>query len=200
MVANELLSGTPHAYKARVTLRKAPSRAEKHQEAGESEEQSEPSKPVAQGQKSTEEEVLPSLEHGYILLTLVSNLEKTFCISPASRPLDGTLRIVQFGPERAETVGAIMGAAYQGGKHVDMTDGGPGGGGRKLVTYEEVEGARIEFLEQDGDAVGGGEGDMEGRWRRVCVDGLIVRVEEGGWMEVAKVPEGEEAVDVVVPS
>jgi len=31
------------------------------------------------------------------------------------------------------------------------------------------------------------EGDEGGRWRRVCVDGRIVRMEEGGWVEVRRV-------------
>jgi diacylglycerol kinase family enzyme len=124
-------------------------------------------------------------EHGYILLTLVSNLEKTFTISPASEPLDGKLRVVHFGPEAGEEVLRIMGLAYQGGKHV----------GDEKVEYEEVRGMRIEFLERDEEGDG-----MEGRWRRVCIDGLIVRAEEGGWMEVSEVPDAERAVDVVVAS
>lgn len=127
-------------------------------------------------------------EHGYILLTLVSNLEKTFTISPASKPLDGKLRVVHFGPEKGEEVGRIMGLAYQGGKHVE----------EEKVAYEEVRGLRIEFLERDGNKKSGGKDDIEGRWRRVCIDGLIVRVEEGGWMEVSEVPAAERAVDVVV--
>lgn len=132
--------------------------------------------------------MLDRQEHGYILLTLVSNLEKTFTISPASEPLDGKLRIVHFGPEGGEEVGRIMALAYQGGKHV----------GEEKVAYEEVRGMRIEFLEMDGDEKSGAEDDMEGRWRRVCIDGLIVMVEEGGWMEVSKLPEDERAVDIVI--
>lgn len=172
MVANELLSpadgGEPHAYRAKVTLRKC-------------------SAPAAGGltfPRPEFEEVIPREEHGYILMTLVSNLEKTFCISPASNPLDGKLWIVHFGPKSGEEVMRIMRRAYQGGQHISN-------GSRKdeVVGYEEVEGARIEFLEP---------GDEQGRWRRVCVDGLIVRVEEGGWMEVTKVEEGGEAVDVLV--
>ncbi|KAI0165528.1 P-loop containing nucleoside triphosphate hydrolase protein [Xylariaceae sp. FL1272] len=57
--------------------------------------------------------------HAYILATLVSNLEQTFCISPASQPLDGQLRLVHFGPVDGEKTMQIMMAAYDGGKHVD---------------------------------------------------------------------------------
>lgn len=35
--------------------------------------------------------------HGYVLATLVSNLERTFTISPDSNSLDGKLRLVRFG-------------------------------------------------------------------------------------------------------
>ncbi|KAF2398524.1 hypothetical protein EJ06DRAFT_113421 [Trichodelitschia bisporula] len=68
-------------------------------------------------------------EHAYVLVTLVSHLEKGFCISPASGPLGGGLRLVYFGPRGGEDVMRIMGLAYQGGKHVDDS----------AVTYEEVE-------------------------------------------------------------
>jgi diacylglycerol kinase family enzyme len=164
MVAKELLSpsdgGEPHAYWAKLVMR----------------------------MKEGQEVVVDRQEHGYILLTLVSNLEKTFTISPASKPLDGKLRVVHFGPETREEVMRIMALAYQGGKHV----------AEEKVAYEEVRGMRIEFLERDGDEKSGGNDDMEGRWRRVCIDGLIVRVEEGGWMEVSQVPQAERAVDIVV--
>ena len=164
MVARKLLSPSdgsePHAYRAKLIL---------------------------QTDKGGEV-VLDRQEHGYVLLTLVSNLEKAFTISLASKPLDGKLRIVHFGPEKGEEVGRIMGLAYQGGKHVM----------EEKVAYEEVRGARIEFLERDGDKSGADKDDMEGRWRRVCIDGLIVRIEEGGWMEVSEVPEEERPIDIVV--
>jgi hypothetical protein len=164
MVARELLSPSngsePHAFRAKLILRT--------DEGG--------------------EDVLDRQEHGYILLTLVSNLEKIFTISPASRPLDGKLRIVHFGPEKGEEVGRLMRLVYQGGKHVEEEN----------VAYEQVRGMRIEFLERDRNEQSGEKDDMEGRWRRVCIDGLIVRVEEGGWMEVSEVPQEERVVDVVV--
>lgn len=106
--------------------------------------------------------------HLYTLATLVSNLEAPFCISPASGPLDGSLHLVYFGPTSGDEAMRIMGLAYQGGKHVHD----------EMVRYQAIEGLRIEFKEE------------EGRWRRVCVDGKIVRVEEGGWVEVRMRKEG----------
>jgi diacylglycerol kinase family enzyme len=116
-------------------------------------------------------------EHGYVLASLVSNLEKIFTISPASKLLDGTLRVVHFGALDGQETMEVMKAAYADGKHVEMDD----------VGYEGVDGLRIDFKE---------EGESW-KWRRCCVDGLIVGVEEGGWMEVGLVGEGNEAVDVV---
>jgi diacylglycerol kinase family enzyme len=116
-------------------------------------------------------------EHGYVLASLVSNLEKAFTISPASRPLDGRLRVVHFGALDGEGTMEVMKGAYADGKHVGMDN----------VGYESVDGLRIEFKE---------EGESW-KWRRCCIDGLIVGVEEGGWMEVGLVGEGNEVVDVV---
>lgn len=152
MVAKDLMfppDGTPpHAYKTSVTL-------------------------IGNGK----EEMLDRKEHGYVLATLVSNLEKTFTISPASKPFEKVLRVVHFGPLGGETVAEIMGAAYQGGKHVERGD----------VGYEAVEGVRVEFHEEEKDS----------KWRRCCIDGGIVAVEEGGWMDVRLVPKGEEIIDIV---
>jgi len=116
-------------------------------------------------------------EHGYVLASLVSNLEKTFTISPASKPMDGKLRVVHFGALSGEGAMEVMKAAYAGGKHTEMSE----------VGYETVEILKIQFKE---------EGESW-KWRRCCVDGLIVGVEEGGWMEVGLVGKGNEAVDVV---
>lgn len=117
---------------------------------------------------------LPSEEHMYVLATMVSNLEKPFCISPNSKPLDGSLWLVHFGPTSGDEAMRVMGLAYQGGKHVEDP----------MVKYEAIDGLRIEFKEK------------EDRWRRVCVDGKIVTVEEGGWVEIRK--EERRVLDVVV--
>ncbi|KIW91542.1 uncharacterized protein Z519_07508 [Cladophialophora bantiana CBS 173.52] len=109
---------------------------------------------------------LHGLQHSYVLATMVSNLEEHFQISPATKPLDGTLRLVAIGAEPASEIMRILQLAYQSGKHV--TD--------PKVTYEEIEGLRIEFDEE------------EERWRMVCVDGKIVAAKQGGWVEVTRIP------------
>lgn len=105
-------------------------------------------------------------EHMYVLATLVSRLEREFTISPDSSPLDGCLRIVHFGPMPPDEAMRLMSKAYQGGLHVND----------EAVTYTEIEGFRIDFRENDE------------RWRRVCIDGKVVAVEQGGWMEVHREP------------
>ena len=154
LVANDLMfpedGSGPHAYKAAVTLLKTG------------------------GQK----EVLERKEHGYLLATPLSNLEKTFTISPSSKPLDGQLRIVHFGAVGGDQAMKIMMEAYNAGNHVNLDE----------VGYENIDGMRIDLNEE-------GEG---WKWRRFCIDGLTVAVEENGWMEVRKVEEGTEAVDVLV--
>lgn len=97
-------------------------------------------------------------EVGYLLVAMVSNLEKTFAISPAGEPLDGRMRLVHFGAVGGERTMEIMRAAYDGGKHVEMGD----------VGYEEVEVVEVDVLEEDA------------RWRKICVDGIIVEVPRGG--------------------
>ena len=113
-------------------------------------------------------------EHAYVLATLVSHLEAGFHISPNSRPLDGKLRLLHFGPMSGDEVMKIMTGAYQGGKHVEDP----------RVGYETIDGLRIEFDEQDA------------RWRRICIDGKIVRVEQGGWVEVRS-GAGKGVVDLI---
>jgi diacylglycerol kinase family enzyme len=127
----------PHAYKAKVSIL-----------------------------KGQEWKRLDAEEHAYVLATMVSNLEKGFTISPASKPLDGSLHLVQFGPASGDEVMRIMNLAYAGGKHVD----------EGAITYEAIDGLRIEFEGREEDA----------RWRRICVDGKIVRVEKDGWVELRK--------------
>ena len=161
LVAKDLLfpedGSPPHAYKAEVTLFKPDGN-----------------------------EVIQRKEHGYILASLVSNLEKTFTISPASKPLDGCLRVVHFAATSGNKTMEIMKEAYNDGNHVSMEWEDEEGEGN--VDYEEVEGLRIDFQEQG----------QNWKWRRCCIDGLIVGVEEGGWMEVRKVKPGDEPLEVVV--
>ena len=113
-------------------------------------------------------------DHMYILATLVSNLEAALKISPQSKPLDGQLRLVHFGVLPSSSVMRIFGLAFKGGIHVQ----------EESVGYESIDALRIEFQEQDA------------RWRRICVDGKIFRVEEGGWVEVRK--ETRDVVDLII--
>jgi diacylglycerol kinase family enzyme len=122
----------------------------------------------------TEWHVVDRAEHAYVLATLVSHLEASFHISPRSQPLDGKLRLIHFGPMSGDEVMKIMTGAYQDGKHVEDS----------RVGYEEIEGLIIGFEEDDA------------RWRRVCVDGKIVQVEQGGWVEV-KSGAGKGLVDLI---
>ncbi|KAI0872349.1 ATP-NAD kinase-like domain-containing protein [Hypoxylon argillaceum] len=118
--------------------------------------------------------------HAYVLATPVSNLEKNFCISPASQPLDGQLRLVHFGPVDGAKATEIMMAAYDGGKHVDMRWGGATAQGQDKegdedrVGYEDISELRITTHEKDT------------RWRKVCIDGTIVEIPAGGCMIVSK--------------
>ncbi|KAM7220986.1 RNA methyltransferase [Rhypophila decipiens] len=128
---------------------------------------------------------IPRDKFNYVLTTMVSNLEKTFTISPDSKPLDGQLRLVHFGEVSGERTMEIMMAAYKGGEHVGMkwkgTEDKEDG-----VGYEEIEEVRVSILEQDP------------RWRKVCIDGTIVEIEKGGWMSVKRELEGQERIKVVV--
>lgn len=112
-------------------------------------------------------------EHMYILASLVSNLEDKFTISPHSKPLDGQLRLVHFGAIAISDVMRIMGLAAQGGLHIEDDS----------VGYDDIDGLRIDFEEKDG------------RWRKICVDGKIVMVNEGGWVEVR--PGQEDVMDII---
>lgn len=112
---------------------------------------------------------VPRGEHAYILVAMVSNLERTFTISPASKPLDGKLRLIHFGPVGGERTMEIMYKAYDEGKHVGMTweDG-------QKVGYEEIDEIRVTTLEEDA------------RWRKVCIDGTIVELPRNGHMSVTQ--------------
>ncbi|KAK7757716.1 hypothetical protein SLS62_000094 [Diatrype stigma] len=127
--------------------------------------------------------------HAYVLATLVSNLEKTFTISPASRPLDGRLRLVHFGDIGGARTMDVMMRAYDGGKHVGMRfekddeKGREKGGDEEeeehAVGYEEVAEVRVTTRESDP------------RWRKVCIDGTIVELPPGGTMTVAVEGKGK---------
>ncbi|KHN98058.1 Diacylglycerol kinase, catalytic domain protein [Metarhizium album ARSEF 1941] len=144
MVAQELL-GLSHAYKARLDVR--------------------PPGPASLGELERDAHET----HGYILVSMVSNLERKFTISPASKPLDGKLHLVHFGAVSGHRAMEVMMKAYDGGKHVGVKwDDG------ERVRYEEVGEVRVASDEDDE------------RWRVFCVDGTIVQVERGGGMSVTR--------------
>ena len=58
----------------------------------------------------------------------------------------------------------VLGLAFQGGKHVNEPS----------VGYDPIEGMRIDLDEEDS------------HWRRICIDGKIIQVGPGGWVEVRK--------------
>jgi len=132
---------------------------------------------LPRAERGTQEwQVLPRSLHAYVLVTLVSQLEKGFTISPHSTPLEGQLRLVHFGPLAGggDEIMRIMGLAYQGGKHIF----------EESVSYHEVDGLRVEFEEDDP------------RFRRVCVDGKIITVTNGGSLEVRR--ELQDVLDLFV--
>ncbi|CAG7561619.1 unnamed protein product [Fusarium equiseti] len=112
-------------------------------------------------------EDIPREKHAYVLTSLVSNLERTFTISPATKPLQSQLRLVHFGPIGGDRTMNVMMKAYEEGKHVGMS--WPDG---ESVGYDEVDEVKISVLESDE------------RWRKVCIDGTIVDIPEGGEMNI----------------
>jgi diacylglycerol kinase family enzyme len=120
-----------------------------------------------------EYEAIPRDTHAYVLSSMVSNLERTFTISPASKPLDGKLHIVHFGPIGGERCMEAMMKAYDGGKHVGLRweDG-------EEIGYEEINGLKVHVQEENE------------RWRKVCIDGTIVDIPHGGTMTVTPQKEG----------
>lgn len=119
----------------------------------------------------------------YILLTLVSNLEPQFVVSPASEPVDGKMRAVIIPHQSSKKFVELMGGVYAGGKHVED----------ESVFYDELRFVRVRTDESDV------------AWRRVCIDGTIVELEEGGEVcvrlseEVGSVGVGDGILEVMVP-
>ncbi|GAB7357859.1 hypothetical protein MBLNU230_g0030t1 [Neophaeotheca triangularis] len=155
---------------------------------------------------ATEEKQLLRPEHTFLLATCGAFLEEGFEMSPMHRFGSGGIGIVEFGQlyprggeetnkekqgeerkgegekevegegegeERASRIRHdneiknIINAAYNGGQH-DRD---------KRVGYHSARGLRIEIPEDQDDE----------RQRQFCVDGMIVAVEKGGWMEVEEV-------------
>ncbi|TID25396.1 Histone transcription regulator 3 [Venturia nashicola] len=151
MVANDLVNpkdgSGPHSYKGDLKLLKA------HAETR---------------TQTFDDQLTEQKEHCYLLATFCSKLDANFTISPRSRPLDGRLMLVRFGPQNnAQEIWRLMG----NGQELLAND--------PAVTYREVDGFMIAFEEE------------EERWRRVCVDGHIIQVEKGGQLTVSKHVGGE---------
>ena len=122
--------------------------------------------------------VLAPRGFNYLLATFCAQLEKEFYVSPASKPLDGQLRVVAFGDlESGQDIIDLMTKAYQGGKHVDDPK----------VSYKSV-----------GSLTVTGFKDKEERWRRVCIDGRILVVEPGSTVTVWKESIEKSILDLVV--
>ena len=177
LAAKELLFPSdghpPHAYHARVSFLKRPSPQNTEEEA--------------------EEEWTPISRqyHSYVLTTLVSQLERNFTISPASNPShqqteeeeEEEMHLIHIPPLPGKDMAQLMQLAYDNGKHIQD----------ERVGYEAVEGVRIELV-NDGN-------EEEERWRRICVDGKIVRLEPGGWVDVRldRTRGEKRAMDVICP-
>lgn len=120
------------------------------------------------------EEGQDSREHSYLLASLVSNLEEKFMVSPYSKPLDGRLRLLRVGPVSSPELFRLLQPAFQGGRHVE----------NPAVYYNQFHRLRIDMVEEDP------------KWRRVCVDGKIIMVNEGGWVEIQR--QQRDVLDLVV--
>ena len=190
VAARENLHPHPHLYNGRITVRR------------------QPDGPWEDLQQNLKDE---DRGYWYFLATLVDRLEATFVINPEGKPLDGKLRVVHFAElqhsaeqpsltpshasheelsSSAQSVIQTMHAAYDGGKHVGL----PG------VGYERdgVEAVKVEVHEGDYNSeAAGGLGRSKERWRRICIDGAIVEVEKGGWVEVRRIPRGLERVHII---
>lgn len=159
-------------------------------------------------------------EHIYILAPLVSSLEPSFLISPHTQTPSNTLRLLAIAPsqtgtpaERADKNSTelmrILTLAYQNGAHVSAStsstsvnpsnsesDTGPSpspptSNPEPTVIYHPIDSLRIQMHESDEV------------WRQVCIDGKIVAVNEGGWVQLNMLPavgmDGRRVVEVVCP-
>lgn len=136
--------------------------------------------------------------HSYVLATLCTRLEKTFTVSPASKPLERVLRFLHIsaymnasgvsgdGRQRTtgERIGQLMAGGYAGGTHVQEPD----------VQYEAIRSLRLR-MDEDNDADSSGSVGGIARWRRVCIDGRIFETRDGSTVTVEG-PTFDEAGDL----
>jgi|SRR5579859_1152458 len=109
--------------------------------------------------------------HTYLLISHVSHLEPTFQIAPRQSPLQSSVSVVQIGEMDGAGLMGVMKAVYDGSKHLEM---------ESVKYFDRVR--EIEFV----------VGEGEERWRRICVDGEIIVIEQGGRINV-RVIEGEKS-------
>ena len=110
-------------------------------------------------------------EHTYLLISHVSHLEPTFQIAPRQSPLQSSVSVVQIGEMDGAGLMGVMKAVYDGSKHLEM---------ESVKFFDRVR--EIEFV----------VGEGEERWRRICVDGEIIVIEQGGRINVSVI-EGEKS-------
>lgn len=116
-------------------------------------------------------------EHSYLLISHVSHLEPTFPIAPKQSPLLGTLTVVQIGPMTGEELMGVMQAVYDNSRHLGM---------EKVGVQAEVSDVTFEVHEE------------EERFRRICIDGDIITVENGANIGI-RMCEGIEMGGQIVP-
>lgn len=125
---------------------------------------------VYHGSLRVDDEIV-AVKHTYLLISHVSHLEPTFNIAPRQSPLRDTVSVVQIGEMDGVGLMGVMKAVYDGSKHLEMD---------AVRFLDGVRGA--EFVVEE----------REERWRRICVDGEIIVVEQGGRINV-RVLEGRES-------
>ena len=83
------------------------------------------------------------------------------------------MKLVHFEAMSGREAMDIMSKTYDGGKHIEDP----------RLQYVAIRALRIQMDEESQ------------HWRRICLDGTIVRIEKGGWVEV-RVP-AESGIDIV---
>ena len=96
--------------------------------------------------------------HTYLLIAHVSHLEPTFPIAPQQSPLSSTVSIMHIGPISGEELMDIMSTVYDNSRHLKM---------EQVGFAQEVSNVQFEVDEK------------EERWRRICIDGKIISLENG---------------------
>ena len=159
-------------------------------------------------------EEIPRKEHGYVLVSMVSNLEEKFVISPLSsssstntqtHPLpDDQGRDQVDGKQQQQKEKR----RFEKEEKMYLIHFGPLSGpevGRIMalayqegqhvsvpeVGYEAITGLHLQMIDhpdRNGNGKNDDDNEDDGKWRRVCLDGTIIELETGGWAELRKGP------------